>query len=106
MTAWQDPNLGSPAQLADDLLDRVGEEAWAGKTLGTDGKREKPTAGSPSIADINPEKRIRELCASAEGLLESWPSVKEAFSFYRKNDLGPILYKAMGKSLAGSAREI
>ncbi|MFO8007264.1 MAG: polyprenyl synthetase family protein [Candidatus Brocadiia bacterium] len=84
--------IGTAYQLADDLLDVVGSEPAAGKTLGTDAQR-----GVPTLPGMGPEgrrlarRRLAELCRSATALLAPWPPVQEGVSDYLSQDLQPVL---------------
>lgn len=90
---------GTAYQLADDVLDVSGDEAAAGKTLGTDVARDKTTAASAAVAgSLDPASYVDSLCAQAEASLSSWPHVKHAWRVFIAQDLRPAL--AVGLSSA------
>ena len=91
--------VGTAYQLADDLLDTTGEEQLAGKTLGSDGKRQKFT-----LAQCEGESRrmirthVGELYATALECVRPWSSVREALSDYLDEELQPLLDGYTGAS--------
>ncbi len=89
--------VGTAYQLADDLLDVVGEERVAGKTLGLDSKRLKRTL--PQLAE-NPlrvtQEHIGDLLGSALDSLEAWPRVRGALAEFLDQDLRPLFEKQLG----------
>lgn len=98
--------LGTAYQLADDLLDVLGSEDQAGKTLGTDGKRDKFTM--PQIGPDGAELSagyVRRLCDEAVGALADWPDAKQATEEFLARDFGPVLetiLKPLGKQAKSS----
>ena len=56
-------NLGIAFQIADDLLDLVGDEASAGKSLGTDFEKQKLTLPLIRLLTSSPSDERRELVA-------------------------------------------
>lgn len=92
--------LGTAYQLADDILDVVGSEAEAGKTLGTDESRHKTTAASAAaVTGVDPGTYIELLLQEAEDSLAPWPPVHRAWRQFVDDDLRP----AVDKSLAAFA---
>jgi len=84
--------IGTAYQLADDLLDVVGDEGVAGKTLGTDSVRRKYTlplsgAGGGRITRLY----VGELCESALACLEAYPEARAAVMGFLRCDLRPVL---------------
>jgi geranylgeranyl pyrophosphate synthase len=82
--------VGTAYQLADDLLDEIGDETLAGKTLGTDRKRRKFTlAQDLGRADSDVLATISDLCASAVELLRPWPEFADGLDSYITTFLSP-----------------
>jgi len=96
--------VGTAYQLADDLLDTTGCEAQAGKTLGTDHKREKFTLPqmAPGGADMS-ISHVRSLCREAVQVLEPWPAARSAVDDFLAGDMGPVL-ELVGQSLGNQAK--
>lgn len=89
--------VGTAYQLADDLLDVVGREPKAGKTLGLDAAQRKFTLalasdGGPAAA----KREVARLCCEALGRLGPWSWAREALEGYLVDDLGPVLKEQMG----------
>lgn len=90
---------GTAYQLADDILDVSGDEAAAGKTLGTDEARAKTTAVSASAHEsIDPASYVESLCSQAEDSLSAWPAVKHAWRIFMSHDLRPALTKSLSST--------
>jgi len=84
--------IGTAYQLADDLLDAVGCEDRAGKTLGADARGRKHTlAACPAGRGGGLRGRVAELCAAAVADLAAWPWAAEATSGYLRQDFLPVL---------------
>ncbi len=84
--------LGTAYQLADDLMDVVGEEDVIGKTLGTDMKRRKFTlAQGKDFSEAFILKQINELCISSLELLWEWPEYLPKLELYIVKELLPFL---------------
>ncbi|HDY89639.1 MAG TPA: hypothetical protein ENH82_16195 [bacterium] len=82
--------VGTAYQLADDLLDIIGDENVCGKTLGTDFGRGKSTL--PHILE-NPQEiidKISDLCNSAQERLDEWPDAEKGLENFIECDLGPV----------------
>ncbi len=80
--------LGTAYQLADDLLDVIGDEKTAGKTLGTDRQRDKFTlAQNTGISEAFIRDRITSLCTSALEGVWRWPDLAEKLETYITSDL-------------------
>jgi geranylgeranyl pyrophosphate synthase len=83
--------IGTAYQLADDLLDVLGREDVAGKTLGTDGARGKFTLahaskeGRRSIAG-----HIARQCGSGLDCLARWPAARDTLAGFIACDLLPL----------------
>ncbi|NOZ21693.1 MAG: polyprenyl synthetase family protein [Planctomycetes bacterium] len=83
--------IGTAYQLADDLIDAVGDEQACGKTLGTDAMRRKFTL--PQYQEEGPfaiGEHISRLCDDALDCVEAWPSVRDALIQFLVCDLQPI----------------
>jgi geranylgeranyl pyrophosphate synthase len=86
--------IGTAYQLADDLLDVVGSEDLAGKTLGGDARSRKytlPEAHGP--ARDAARRRVSEQCAAAVACLADWPWARDAMGRYVKEDLLPVFHQ-------------
>ncbi|MFW6189136.1 MAG: polyprenyl synthetase family protein [Planctomycetota bacterium] len=83
--------MGTAYQLADDLVDVIGEEEEAGKTLGTDRRRNKHTLPQAERGRSRAMKKIREICDGALDCLTAWPGVRRAVARYLLEDLQPVL---------------
>lgn len=106
--------LGTAYQLADDLLDLSGAEGTVGKTLGTDFERGKMTlpalyrselarrSSQTTVGDLVSE-RITELLGSAPLLLEEWPQLQAAVTWFIDTDLLPAIARCFGTELNGQA---
>lgn len=84
--------IGAAYQLADDLLDVVGDPAKAGKTLRTDALRHKITL--PAVADDGRREtraRIRSLCREALDAAKGWPAAQAGLRAFLSEDLQPVL---------------
>ena len=81
--------IGTAYQLADDLLDVIGDDAAVGKTLGTDEQREKYTLAQSGAQRAS--ERVRQLCLSADELLTDYPAAKDGLRAFLLNDLQPVL---------------
>jgi geranylgeranyl pyrophosphate synthase len=83
--------IGTAYQLADDLLDIVGQETHAGKTLGSDAKREKYTYAFYNHGD---RERIYDtvaaLCSEALNNLNPWPKTRACLEHYFEKELQPV----------------
>lgn len=84
-------SVGTAYQLADDILDVVGHEDEAGKTLGTDAARGKftisqePVAG-PALAQYH----VAEQCRSALTAVDRWPDARAGVETFLREDLLPV----------------
>jgi len=96
--------LGTAYQLADDLLDVVGNEKQAGKTLGTDGKRDKFTLPQmePDGAELS-VRHVRRLCGEAASAVDAWPAARRAVEDFLDRDFGPVL-EMIGQPLHKQAK--
>ncbi len=92
--------IGTAYQLADDLLDEVGDEAAAGKTLGTDRSRSKGTLPQAGRAGRRITfEFIQDLCRSAIQCVENCPEVRDAVAEFIACDFEPVI----SRHLKGSA---
>lgn len=83
-------NIGTAYQLADDLIDEIGDDTVAGKTLGTDRLRKKFTvahSGVSARSAIN--GAFRMLCDNSVALLEPWPEKQNGLRAYLNDILFP-----------------
>jgi heptaprenyl diphosphate synthase len=79
---------GMAYQLIDDVLDASGNEASAGKTLGTDAVRKKATlAGGLQDGSDSPQSLIKTTFASAIALLDKWPDYQSGVAEFFAKDL-------------------
>ena len=89
--------IGTAYQLSDDLVDILGTEGTAGKTLGTDSIRGKFTL--PRIGEAG-ERTAREsiskLCISAVELLGDYPKTQEGLREFLCRDLQPVMEQTLG----------
>ena len=92
--------VGTAYQLADDLLDVIGDDATAGKTLGTDRLRDKATLplNDEHGAHVTTQQ-ITQLCISAGGLLVSFPQAKAGLRAFVLNDLQPVVNRHLACSM-------
>ena len=84
--------IGTAYQLGDDLLDVVGEERVAAKTLGTDQRRRKLTL--PQLSPQGPvrtREQISRLCRRSVDCVSGWPGVRTGIEEFLGCDLQPIL---------------
>ena len=84
--------IGTAYQLADDLIDVLGDEDRIGKTLGTDRKRRKFTLAQSE--ELSSEALIRDqvslLCNSALELTVKWPELTSKLEDYINHELFPF----------------
>lgn len=84
--------VGTAYQLSDDILDVTGSEQESGKTLGTDGARDKVTAASAMAGcNIDPVEEVAGLCYRSEESLAGWPVVQDAWRTYLDREIRPAL---------------
>ncbi len=94
--------IGTAYQLADDILDVVGTEGDAGKTLGTDHMRCKTTAASAAaVTGVDPVLYIELLLQEAEDILAPWPAILRAWRQFADEDLRPAVNKSLAAYAAG-----
>ena len=83
--------IGTAYQLADDLLDLIGDETVARKTLRSDKKRGKFTLPQASEAEeYNVYEIIANLCDSAITGLNEWPHKQCALERFVNEDFQGI----------------
>lgn len=84
--------IGTAYQLADDLVDVIGREEVAGKTLGTDRRRSKYTLalrGEDGIKKLR--NHVEELCRTALEHLDTWRQFRRGILTFIAEDLAQIL---------------
>ncbi|MFC1691900.1 polyprenyl synthetase family protein [Candidatus Latescibacterota bacterium] len=79
--------IGTAYQLADDLIDIIGDEQRYGKTLGSDLRRGKFTLPQSMETPQRINKKIVELCISALDCLNEWPRNRKGLKEFIKSDL-------------------
>ena len=92
--------IGTAYQLADDLLDRIGDEGRAGKTLGTDQRRGKFTlAHDDQNAHDVLHREVHRLCESAVCGLAGWDQAEDAIRRYLVEDIQPLFQQLLNQDL-------
>lgn len=86
-------DVGTAYQLADDILDAMGNPEHSDKTLGTDSARNKNTAVTFLDSNVDPVAFIEDLCRSSRERLSAWPAIQAAWDLYLERDLYPSLKK-------------
>jgi geranylgeranyl pyrophosphate synthase len=89
--------IGTAYQLADDLLDRVGDEDSAGKTLGTDQRRGKFTLACDEQDVLQSE--VHRLCEAAVHRLSGWAQAEDAVRHYLSEDIQPLFQQFLNRDL-------
>lgn len=83
--------VGTAYQLADDLLDEIGDEASVGKTLGTDRKRRKYTLPQDdSIGESFVREQISGQCELALEHVSRWPELSNRLRRYLSDEFLPL----------------
>lgn len=83
--------IGAAYQLADDLLDVFGGPTSAGKSLGTDALRGKPTLlDAVPLGAEAARGRILQLARSASDVLGAWPKAGQGVKEFLALDLQPV----------------
>jgi len=89
--------VGTAYQLADDLLDCVGDADRAGKTLGTDCSRRKFTLAQKSECGADQLRdHISGLSRSAVKILSPWPDAMAGLEQFLESDLQPVWANQLG----------
>ncbi|MFH0965158.1 MAG: polyprenyl synthetase family protein [Planctomycetota bacterium] len=89
--------IGTAYQLADDLWDLVGDEEAAGKTLGTDRRRNKFTLPqAPCDGRRVAAEHVASLCERALSDLAPWPRMAAALEEFLTCDLRPVMERSVG----------
>ena len=92
--------IGTAYQLADDLLDRIGNEERAGKTLGTDQRKGKFTlARDGQDAQDMLRRQVHRLCESAADQLTGWSNAEDAVRRYLVEDIQPLFQQLLNQDL-------
>lgn len=92
--------IGTAYQLADDLLDVIGDDSAAGKTLGTDEQREKFTLALSGEQGVRvTADQIGHLCNSSGELLIDFPEAHKGLRAFLLKDLQPVLYRHLALSV-------
>jgi len=92
--------IGTAYQLGDDLLDLVGDEQSAGKTLGTDRQRGKFTLADGDEKQRNVlHQEVHRLCETAVDLLTDWPRAQDAVRRYLAEDIQPLFRQLLNQDL-------
>ncbi len=87
--------IGAAYQLADDLLDVIGDEKSCGKTLGTDVARRKFTLAQSFREDPGAlVTQIRKLCLSALACVGAWPGARKGLDRFLSDDLQPVFERS------------
>jgi len=86
--------LGTAYQLADDLLDTRAVDGEAGKTLGTDARRDIVSAAR--LDDVDLIAYLRQLTLQAVQVLNGDTVAVEGVREYLREDLEPALRKLVG----------
>jgi geranylgeranyl pyrophosphate synthase len=84
--------IGTAYQIVDDMIDIMGMESRAGKTLGTDAARQKQTL--PALFADDPEaitETVNGITGSAFMLLQRWPAAQKAVMDFVSHDLLPAV---------------
>ena len=89
--------IGTAYQLADDLLDRIGNEDLAGKTLGTDQRRGKFTLAGDEQDVLHSE--VHRLCELAVCKLAGWDPAEDAIRRYLVEDIQPLFQQLLNQDL-------
>lgn len=92
--------IGTAYQLSDDLLDILGTEEIAGKTLGTDSLRGKFTLPqTDEEGGRTTRQRVGELLRSGLKCLKNYPRAHEGLVRFLSRDLQPILDRHLRNSV-------
>ena len=82
--------IGTAYQLADDLIDIVGDEQSFGKTLGMDMLHGKFTLPQNSGSHNEIYEKISDICNSALECLVRWPRTQNGIMQFIKRDFQPV----------------
>ncbi len=89
---------GTAYQLADDVLDMRGGDAYCDKSLGNDAAAGKVTAAAAADrVGIDVTHKIRELYVAAQERLDPWPHVAAAWKQYMNACLEPAIDQCLGE---------
>ncbi len=90
--------IGTAYQIFDDLVDVIGDERGAKKTLGTDVARSKFTIPqSPDGGEQDALDCVESLCRSAIECVSGRPRARAGIETYIDRDLRPILDSYLGR---------
>ena len=100
--------LGTAYQLADDLIDVLGDEEKIGKTLGTDSKRRKFTLAQKEkfTSGLYIQNKVRVLCNSALELTAKWPELTFRLEKYVNKELFPYWELNLSEMNESSLHEV
>ena len=94
--------IGTAYQIFDDLVDVIGDEREARKTLGTDLKRRKFTLPQgPGDAPAQALDCVESLCRSAVECVNEREEARAGIEMYIDRDLRPVLDRHLGRPRAG-----
>jgi heptaprenyl diphosphate synthase len=97
-------NIGTAYQLADDLIDEIGDDSIAGKTLGTDRLRKKFTVAHQGGSARNIiTGAFQTLCDNSLRLLDPWPGKQEGLRHYIDETLFPSCANVLKDAVLSSA---
>jgi octaprenyl-diphosphate synthase len=88
--------IGTAYQVFDDLVDIVGDEGEAKKTLGTDAVRRKFTMPQSTDGQEAAIDCVKRLCRSAVERVSGWARVRTGIETYLEHDLGPVFDRLCG----------
>jgi geranylgeranyl pyrophosphate synthase len=93
--------IGAAYQIFDDLVDIVGDEREAKKTLGTDVARRKFTLPqSPDDGQREAVECVEGLCRSAIEHVSEWPPARAGIETYLDQDIRPVFQRHLGRQAA------
>jgi geranylgeranyl pyrophosphate synthase len=105
-------NIGTAYQLADDLIDEIGDDSVVGKTLGTDRLRKKFTVAHSRDGSARNviSTAFQKLCDKSLQLLEPWPDKQDGVRRYINDILLPsctgVLQEDFLEAANGPARAV
>jgi geranylgeranyl pyrophosphate synthase len=89
--------IGTAYQLADDLLDVMGDAEGSGKTLGTDARRDIISAASlDRSGDEDPVTAIQTVLKDSISALKAYPAAQAGMQQFLDEDFLPSIDKVLG----------